>query len=116
MRQILAFVAALYALSASGCAYMKAPPDCAKQPSPDTLSTAEKVALADATTRYAVGCTREEKQCQIEVSKNVKGEIFVIFSSVQPDRASGQCLQTPGDYRLGSYSPTGEFIGSGISL
>ena len=116
MRQVLAFGYACLCLSCFGCSYMKAPPNCSKQPSQERLSRAEQMALADATARYSKGCTRGSNQCQIEIGKNVKGEIFVTLTSVYPDRASGQCVQTPGNYSLGAYSPTGEFVSSGMSL
>ena len=116
MRQLLSVGCAFLSLSIAGCSYMRAPPECSKQPNQDKLSPAERTALADATTRYSKSCTRKGNQCQIEISKNVKGEIFVTFSSVHPDRASRQCFQEPGNYRLGIYSPSGQFITSGMSL
>jgi|SRR6478672_4146448 len=116
MRPTLAIGFAFLSLGVAGCSFLKAPPECSKQPNQEKLSTPEKAALADARDRYLKGCTRKGNQCQIEIGKNVKGDIFVTFSSVHPDRASGQCLQTPGDYSLGAYNPEGKFVGSGMSL
>ena len=103
-------------MSLAGCSYMKAAPECSKQPDLAKLAPAERSAPKDASTRYAARCKRQDYQCEISLAKNDNGEILVTVASVYPDRASGNCVPAPGDQDLAVYSPTGDFVRSVMAL
>ena len=100
----------------AGCTFMRAAPECSKTPNPVNLNPVEKSALKDASARYALRCKRRDYQCEISLVRNEKGEILVSVASVYPDRASGNCVQAPGDLDLAVYNTAGAFVRTVMAL
>jgi hypothetical protein len=115
MRELLAlgFLAALVGFG--GCS-SKVAPSCSKQPELGVLDSAERLALADALSRYGSRCKRQDFQCDVSLIRNNGGEILVTVASVYPDTESGHCLQAPGDQDLVTYRPDGTFMRRVMSL
>jgi hypothetical protein len=106
---------ALVLIALTGCGPPKPFPNCGSRPNEETLSTAEKAALAHALTRYGGRC-EGENQCDISLRHNKDGHITVLVNSIYADRKSGKCLYRIGAQNLTEYSADGQFIQQHIML
>lgn len=106
---------ALVLIALIGCGPPKPFPDCGSRPNKETLSTAEKAALADALARYGGRCEGEH-QCGISLRHNKDGHITVRVNSIYADRKSGKCLYRIGAQNLTEYSADGQFIQEHLML
>ncbi|MBD9480573.1 hypothetical protein [Pseudoxanthomonas sp. PXM02] len=107
--------ASLVLIALIGCGPPKPLPACGSRPNENTLSTAEKAALADALARYGGRCEGEH-QCGISLRHNKDGHISVLVNSVYADRKTGKCLYRIGAQNLTEYSADGQFIQEHLML
>ena len=106
---------ALVLIALIGCDPPKPFPNCGSRPNEETLSTAEKAALADALARYGGRCEGEH-QCGISLRHNKEGHITVRVNNIYADRKSGKCLYRIGAQNLTEYSADGQFIQQHLML
>lgn len=109
------FVIAIF-VSLWGCSNSKPILNCAGRPDSAKLVPAERVALADALSRYGKRCERKDWQCEISLIRNSRHEIVVTVASVYPHRDSGHCVQAPGEQDLAVYNSDGTFVREVMSL
>lgn len=110
------FLFAFSLMGLAACSPLKPLPDCGRRPDGDTLSAAEKVALADALARYGGRCTGSDRQCTISVRRNKDGGIAVAVGSIIPDRKSGKCRYPIGHQNLAEYNADGQFVQEHLML